>query len=142
MPLTSDTQRFAALSARLTGFDEATLEATGLTEEFRATAAERLGPGIYARLLREAGGPGESVGDTMDREVRDAARQVAYLWYTGGWPGSQPVVTSARAYAEALAWKAAGLTAPATDPGGYGSWAGASGRPIGRDGGDSEEYGR
>lgn len=119
VPITDETHRFTAVSARLTGFDGAALEATGLSDAYRAVAARRLGAGPYARLLHELREPDES----MDGELSEAARAVTYLWYTGSWPGSPPVVVSARAYAEALVWKAAGLRAPATDPGGYGSWA-------------------
>ncbi|MEV6247842.1 hypothetical protein AB0M38_16815 [Streptomyces sp. NPDC051742] len=119
MPITDDTHRFTALSARLTGFDGATLEATGLTDTYRSVAAEQLGAERYARLLQERREP----DDTLDDELRQAARELTYLWYTGSWPGSPPITVSPRAYAEALVWKAAGIKAPATDPGGYGSWA-------------------
>ncbi|MER5204240.1 hypothetical protein [Streptomyces sp. NPDC002825] len=114
MPITDETQRFAALSARLTGFDAGDLAATGLVEVYRSVAAERLGADRYERLLREPPDP---------EDLRSAARDVTYLWYTGSWPGPRPALVSPRAYAEALVWKAAGLTAPAAAPGGYGSWA-------------------
>ncbi|WP_190020314.1 hypothetical protein [Streptomyces hiroshimensis] len=136
MPITDDLHRFTALSARLTGFDVVALEATGLTEVYRAVAAERLGAERYARLLRELGEP----DDAMDGELREAAQAVTYLWYTGSWPGPPPTVVSPRAYAEGLVWKAAGLKAPATDPGGYGSWGEARDRSGRGDGG--EESGR
>ncbi|WP_328946101.1 hypothetical protein OG259_36295 [Streptomyces sp. NBC_00250] len=129
MPITDETLRFTALSARLTGFDEEDLAATGLTDVYRAVASERLGPRRYGRLLREV--PAEP-DDVVDGELRQAAREVTYLWYTGSWPGSPPYVVSPRAYAEGLVWKAAGVRAPATDPGGYGSWADAPDR-SGRD---------
>lgn len=122
--ITDETHRFTALSARLTGFDGAALEATGLTDAYRAVAAERLGAGPYARLLHEL----RETDDSMDGELREAARAVTYLWYTGSWPGPPSVAVSSRAYAEALVWKAAGLKAPATEPEGYGSWAGTPDR--------------
>ncbi|MFE0173280.1 hypothetical protein ACFWZ2_13250 [Streptomyces sp. NPDC059002] len=125
MSLTDDVHRFTALSARLTGFEESDLEATGLTEVYRAVAAERLGAARFARLLFELGEP----DDVMDGELREAARTVTYLWYTGSWPGPPPIVVSPRAYAEGLVWKAAGLKAPATEPGSYGSWGEAGDRP-------------
>ncbi|MEV4939860.1 hypothetical protein [Streptomyces zaomyceticus] len=96
--------------------------ATGLTELYRAVASERLGALRYARLLSEAR---EDPYDLMEGELREAARAVTYLWYTGSWPGSPPFVVSPRALAEGLVWKAAGVGAPATAPGGYGSWAGS-----------------
>ncbi|MEU9703877.1 hypothetical protein [Streptomyces sp. NPDC047981] len=120
VPHRDETQRFTALSARLTGFDEAALEATGSTEVYRSVAVERLGAERYARLLREPEDVGEPSG-----ELRESARAVTYLWYTGSWPGSPPIAVSPRARAEGLVWKAAGLRAPATDPRGYGSWADA-----------------
>ncbi|MFD9882668.1 hypothetical protein ACFWZT_14595 [Streptomyces alboflavus] len=85
---------------------------------YRAVAAQELGAQRYTRLLRELLDP----DDVMDGELREAAQAVTYLWYTGSWPGPPPIVVSPRSYAEGLVWKAAGLKAPATDPGGYGSW--------------------
>ncbi|WP_328622880.1 hypothetical protein [Streptomyces sp. NBC_00354] len=130
MPITDETHRFTALSVRLTGFDGAALEATGLTDTYRAVAAEQLGAGPYARLLHELREP----DDSMDDDLREAARAVTYLWYTGSWPGWPPLTVSSRAYAEGLVWKAAGLKAPATDPEGYGSWAGTPDRSAPGDG--------
>ncbi|MFB7449567.1 hypothetical protein ACFTWS_05120 [Streptomyces sp. NPDC057027] len=120
MPHTDETEQFTALSARLTGFDDVDLIATGLVEVYRAVAVEQLGTELYGRLLEPA--------DATDDALRAAARAVTYLWYTGSWPGPPPRLVSSRAYAEALVWKAAGLTAPAAAPGGYGSWAEVSGR--------------
>ncbi|MEX0171181.1 hypothetical protein [Streptomyces sp. LMG1-1-1.1] len=124
MPLTDETQRFTALSARLTGFDGEELTATGLVETYRAVAAERLGAEPYRRLLD---GTEEPVG-ALDGELGVSARAVTYLWYTGSWPGTPSLLVSPRAYAEGLVWKAAGLTAPAAAPGGFGSWAEGAGR--------------
>ncbi|WP_329285987.1 hypothetical protein [Streptomyces sp. NBC_00691] len=128
MPLTDESQRFTSLSARLTGFDGAELDATGMAEAYRAVAAEQLGARRYARLLRELP---EEPDDAGDPELRSAAEAVTHLWYTGSWPGPPPFLVSPRAYAEGLVWKAAGLRAPATEPGGYGSWAEAPGRHEG-----------
>ncbi|MFD3945130.1 hypothetical protein [Streptomyces sp. NPDC058579] len=119
MPNRDETQRFTALSVRLTGFDEVALEATALAEVYRSVAAGQLDAERYQRLLRD---PDD---DALDSDLREAARAVTYLWYTGSWPGSPPIVVSPRAQAEGLVWKAAGLHAPGTDPGGYGSWADA-----------------
>ncbi|MEU4269160.1 hypothetical protein [Streptomyces sp. NPDC026092] len=121
MPNRDETQRFTALSVRLTGFDEVALEATELTEVYRSVAAEQLGAQRYERLLRELRNPDEA----LDHELQEAARAVTYLWYTGSWPGTPPIVVSPRAQAEGLVWKAADLYAPATEPFGYGSWADA-----------------
>ncbi|MBP2586526.1 hypothetical protein J3A78_007004 [Streptomyces sp. PvR006] len=133
---TDDARHFTSVSAQLTGFDGADLEATGMAEVYRAVAAEQLGPERYARLLRELP---EEPADAGDPELRTAAEAVTHLWYTGSWPGPPPFLVSPRAYAEGLVWKAAGLKAPATAPGGYGSWAGAPDRPAGRGPGDGVE---
>ncbi|HEX7304878.1 hypothetical protein [Lentzea sp.] len=45
--------------------------------------------------------------------------EIIQLWYTGEWRGTIP---SSRAYAEGLAWKAAGVAAPGTRGPGFGSW--------------------
>ncbi|MET8750804.1 hypothetical protein ABZW32_12010 [Streptomyces sp. NPDC004667] len=119
MATSDDTSDFTALSARLTGFDEEELRATGLCDAYRRVASEQLGTGRFERLLRGAARPG---GGT-DGGLPDAARAVTLLWYTGSWPGPPPFVVSPLAYAQGLAWKAAGLMAPATEPAGYGSWA-------------------
>lgn len=115
---TDDTRRFAALSARLTGFDEAALEGTGLAEAYRTVASEQLGTRRFERLLREEG----LLDERTTGDLLEAARAVTYLWYTGSWPGPPPFVVSPRAHAEGLVWKAAGLVAPATEPQVHGSW--------------------
>ncbi|MBW8737097.1 MAG: hypothetical protein JF621_08190 [Streptomyces turgidiscabies] len=119
MQTTDETSGFTALSQELTGFDEATLRGTGLAGTYLAVAAEQLGPDRLRRLLEASGGP---LGE-LDDDLRGAARALTHLWYTGSWPEPSPFVVSARAYAEGLVWKAAGIAAPATAPGGYGSWA-------------------
>jgi hypothetical protein len=120
VPHTDETEQFTALSARLTGFDDVDLIATGLVEVYRAVAVEQLGTELYGRLLEGT--------EPVDDASQAAARAVTYLWYTGSWPGPPPRLVSSRAYAEALVWKAAGLSAPAAAPGGYGSWAEVGGR--------------
>lgn len=119
MQTTDETADFTALSQELTGFDAATLRGTGLVETYLAVAAERLGRDRLGRLL---GAGGDPLGE-LDDDLLSAARALTHLWYTGSWPEPSPFVVSARAYAEGLVWKAAGLAAPATAPGGYGSWA-------------------
>ncbi|MEU9713917.1 hypothetical protein [Streptomyces sp. NPDC047976] len=114
-----DTSDFLELSARLTGFAPEALEATGLRDTYRRVAEEQLGTARLERLLAATGLPDGSGGDGL----LAAARALTLLWYTGSWPGPPPFVVSPHAYAQGLAWKAAGLTAPATDPAGYGSWA-------------------
>lgn len=107
------------LSEWLTGFDGAYLRATRLVEVYRGVAVEQLGADLFGRLL---GGRGRPTAELED-DLAGAARAVTFLWYTGSWPGPPPFVVSPRAYAHGLAWRAAGLVAPATAPAGYGSWA-------------------
>ncbi|HEY8983109.1 MAG TPA: hypothetical protein VIU15_26460 [Streptomyces sp.] len=109
--------RFIVLSRGLTGFDAEVLRGTGLAERYLAVAVEQLGGERLGRLLEV----GESFGE-LDDDLLGAALALTHLWYTGSWPGPTSFVVSARAYAEGLVWKAAGLAAPATAPGGYGSW--------------------
>ncbi|GFE19275.1 hypothetical protein Sgleb_73220 [Streptomyces glebosus] len=116
---TEETDGFPELSAQLTGFDDAYLRATGLVEVYRAVAVEQLGTDLFERLLGGQGRPTEELND----DLLDAARAVTFLWYTGSWPGPPPFVVSPGSYAQGLAWRAAGLAAPATAPAGHGSWA-------------------
>jgi hypothetical protein len=55
------------------------------------------------------------------RALADGApeAEIIQLWYTGVWRG---VIPAERAYAEGLAWKAAGVAAPGTVGPGFGSW--------------------
>ncbi|GGM71393.1 hypothetical protein GCM10011609_03820 [Lentzea pudingi] len=55
------------------------------------------------------------------RALADGApeHEIIRLWYTGVWRGAIP---GERAYAEGLAWKAAGVAAPGTRGPGFGSW--------------------
>ncbi|MFJ8020531.1 hypothetical protein [Streptomyces sp. NPDC096311] len=125
MQTTDETADFMVLSKKLTGFDVATLRGTGLAETYLAVAAEQLSRDRLGRLLEAGGGP---LGE-LDDDLLSAARALTHLWYTGSWPEPSPFVVSARAYAEGLVWKAAGIAAPATAPGGYGSWAASPSAP-------------
>ncbi|MCX4637696.1 hypothetical protein OG775_21545 [Streptomyces platensis] len=116
---TDETDDFTELSAQLTGFDDDCIRATGLVEVYRAVAVEQLGTDLFERLL---GAQGRPTGELND-DLLDAARAVTFLWYTGSWQGPPPFVVSPASYAHGLAWRAAGLVAPATAPAGYGSWA-------------------
>lgn len=106
---------FLALSAELTGFTAEELYATGLVTEYRDLVAREAGPDDYARLV---GGEPHTVPELV--------RAMTRLWYTGSWPGLRggagPYLVSARAYAEALVWRAAGTPAPGTTAPGFGSW--------------------
>ncbi|WP_329559877.1 hypothetical protein OG711_19240 [Streptomyces uncialis] len=108
-------QDFVTLSAELTGFTAEELYATGLVTEYRELVAREAGPDNYARLV---GGEPHTVPELV--------RAMTRLWYTGSWPGLRggagPYLVSARAYAGALVWRAAGTPAPGTTAPGFGSW--------------------
>ena len=94
---------FLNLSCRLTGFDVATLQGTGLVEAYHDLVLESLGEeGL--RELTDGGG---------------AARRLIRLWYTGHWDGA---MVSAAAYRAGLLWRAIGVSPPGAWPPGYGSW--------------------
>ncbi|MCX2947321.1 hypothetical protein [Lentzea sp. NEAU-D7] len=80
-------------------FVELSAELTGFSaEELRST-------GLVEQYRALAGGASEA--------------EIIQLWYTGVWRG---VIPTERAYAEGLAWKAAGVAPPGTAAPGFGSW--------------------
>lgn len=116
---------FVAVSAVLTGFGAAELEALGLAEDYAAVVAGQIGAGGIGRIagaLERVGG----LEDVRDEGLLEAARAVTHLWYTGCWPGvggGEPFVVSSRAYAGGLVWRTFGGDAPGTAQPGFGSWA-------------------
>lgn len=94
---------FLNLSCRLTGFDAATLQGTGLVEAYHDLVLESLG---------EEGLQGLTDGGS-------GARRLIRLWYTGHWDGA---MVSAAAYRAGLLWRAIGVSPPGARPPGYGSW--------------------
>ncbi|MFI7290166.1 hypothetical protein ACIBRY_26480 [Streptomyces anulatus] len=116
---------FVAVSALLTGFSAAELEALGLAEDYAALVARRIGAESLGRLtgaLEQVGG----LRGVRDEELLETARAVTHLWYTGCWPGvkgEDPFVVSPRAYAGGLVWRTFGGSAPGTARPGFGAWA-------------------
>ncbi|WP_055524609.1 hypothetical protein [Streptomyces graminilatus] len=116
---------FVAVSASLTGFSVAELEAVGLAEDYAAVVAGRTEAGSLALLagaLEQVGG----LRGVRDEGLLETARAVTHLWYTGCWPGirgESPFVVSPRAYAGGLVWRTFGGSAPGTAQPGFGSWA-------------------
>ena len=105
---------FRALSAKLTGFDESTLD-----------------PQFAAELRRALLGAGHAAGLATLAETTAAAATVATLaletdiisaWYSGVLPGAPPVV--AKLYG-ALVWSAADFATPPGMCAGGGGWSGA-----------------
>lgn len=124
-----DTSDFVKLSAQLTGFGADRLYATGLAGDYRDAVIAQVGSSRL-RLLVEAGGQGENTpGEALDGELDELsesgelpelARSIAYLWYTGSWPGrpgeGETFVVSSQAYVQGLVWAALGGRAPGTAP--------------------------
>jgi hypothetical protein len=131
--LSDEGRRFAQHCATLTGFELYDLLATGMTEEYLATAREQVGAATVDAVLAVVDRDPTELSGT-DLEV---ARALTYLWYTGAWPRLAPeahgllrreaanieFVVSPDAYTEGLVWRTfnghpAGAKAP-----GFATWA-------------------
>lgn len=149
---TSDTplEQFVAMSSALTGFDTAEVWGTGMAETYLGVVPGILGGDYLARLLTRwdsinarAGGD-ESYRDKLiasdllaDEALGPIAKNVVALWYLGMWnqlPAAWRAAhgafardvtayVSARAYRQALVWKAAHTHPPGAKQQGFGSWA-------------------
>jgi hypothetical protein len=138
-------ESFTALSAFLTGFDEARLWGTGLVEEHLDVLDQVLGAGIVDELLGAfqrlpAGGQHAEAVETAvlgDSKLGPVARNLIVLWYSGTWTqmpadwraayGASELdttrTTSGAAYRGGLQWAAAGAHPPGASHQGFGSWA-------------------
>ena len=142
--------QFVALSSALTGFDIAEVWATGMVETYFGVIPVILDGDYLGRLLTRwtsihtRAGDDESYRDELiesellaDDTLGPLAKNVVALWYLGMWtqlPASWRAVhgafardmtayVSARAYRQALVWKAAHTHPPGTKQQGFGSWA-------------------
>lgn len=151
-PRTADTalEQFVAMSAALTGFDAAEVWATGMAGTYVGVVPSILGGDYLGRLLTRWGsiqgraGSDEAYRDDLiasellaDETLGPIARNVVALWYLGMWhqlPAAWRAAhgafardvtayVSARAYRQALVWKAAHTHPPGAKPQGFGSWA-------------------
>ena len=93
-----ESQSFRALSARLTGFSEAEIDAELALDMMDGLRAAGLGDALE-RLLAD--------GPSGDEAL---ARQIAVAWYSGMHPGVAG--PSLRAYYDALVWRALEFTRP------------------------------
>ncbi|MFC8453306.1 hypothetical protein [Kitasatospora sp. NPDC057223] len=128
---------FVAVSALLTGFDEAELTADGMAPAHWATLLGQIGGEHCARLLGALAAAGGDPGGTGDEVLGELARALCLLWYAGEWPELSPAARSAlgpaagdgpagdpaRAYAGGLLWRTFGGHAPGSRQPGQGSWA-------------------
>jgi hypothetical protein len=126
-------ERFVALSARLTGFGHVTLLGTGMTSEYLDALDAVLGAGMVDELLAV-----EDIGEALDdAKLGPIARNVILLWYCGTWTalpddwraayGTSPLdttrVESAEAYQAGLQWVVAGAHPAGARQQGFGAWA-------------------
>jgi hypothetical protein len=142
--------QFVAISAVLTGYDRAELQATGCTEDYWHQFREVTPEPILAEFLSP--GPSLEAGMASEREEvervvrRDylsssklgpLARALIQLWYLGQWiPLPQEWrraygasrfdvsrIISTRAYKEGLVWDAIGAHPMGAKQQGFGAWA-------------------
>lgn len=143
-------EQFVALSVTLTGFDAADLWGTGQVQTYYALLPSIVGDAIFGRLMGRwqdtwiRGEGDEPLLETLVKEqiledptLGPVARNLTYLWYTGGWnqlpadwrnvhgasANDQTYIVSSAAYTEGLVWKAIHAHPTAAKQPGYGSWA-------------------
>ncbi len=125
---------FVELSATLTGFNSAELEATGMVEPYLAALLEIVGFEIVDDLLSAHSETAESLlaGDCLG----PVCRNIIVLWYLGQWDqlpadwrssygastGDLNKILSAESYKEGLVWPTMGSHPQAAKQPGYGSW--------------------
>jgi len=135
--------QFSQLSAALTGFSAAELQATGLLRAYFDELALVLGHAIRQKYF----GSGLGIEALLaDRVWGPLTRNLIRMWYLGqwtklpgGWERSEPFnqnetsgfdefgrnvdrIISPRAYTEGLAWKAAGVNPMGAKEPGFASW--------------------
>lgn len=143
-------RRFLALSAILTGFDDAELWGTGMVDEYLGWLLGTVGDQLTGDLLsvvQDAIDDAEGDLAKLELLVRDniladdtlgaIARNLIVLWYLGQWnqlPADwrdahgasaldQTCIVSPEAYAQGLAWKAIYTHPTGAQMPGYASWA-------------------
>ena len=133
--------RFMALSAVLTGYDEASLHGTGCAEDYWRQLCRVLPADMASAIPSLEQNPRIDPDDVRPLLSSDAwgpvMRNIIRLWYLGIWHplpeswrgryGSSPFdverVISARAYKEALVWNAIGAHPMGAKQQGFGAWA-------------------
>lgn len=139
----SEFRAFLTVSAALTGYNSAELQATGCAQEYWHQLRQVLPGDILARFLSHADALGQGGDDEIirtqylsDRRLGPVARSLIQLWYLGQWVplpqdwrerygASRFDVTriiSARAYKEGLVWDAIGAHPMGAKQQGFGAW--------------------
>lgn len=137
---------FVAVSAALTGYDEAELYGTGLVTSYLEHVRAVLGDGLAARLLATGHDvvrrSGVDLAGEIERRLLDdpdlgpPARNLVVLWYTGQWvqlPGpwrdrhgasrrDVDAVLSPESYTEGLVWDAIGAHPQGAKAPGFATW--------------------
>lgn len=136
---------FLTISARLTGFEVAELQATGLSEKYLSVVTQATPADVLVQFLEEAERilqAGEINPTVIEPMIAASlfplscfgglAQNIVFMWYSGQW---QPTVdaknvdletvrnASPDAYVQGLVWVAAETHPPGAKQPGYGSWA-------------------
>jgi hypothetical protein len=138
---------FLSLSAALTGFSVAQLQGTGMASTYYDEMVAIVGDELTVALIRE-GSLALRWRDDVEEQLRlrlmddgdlgPLARNLAVLWYTGGWVqlpadwrqrhGASSLdserLLSARSWTEGLMWPAIGAHPTGAKAPGFASWVG------------------
>lgn len=154
MSNTSNTElgiAFKAMSAAFTGFNEATLQGTGMNEKYLEHIVNSLNLEIveelillYAELALACEGDPEALKRAMRHQIFASPKwgplaiNIIQLWYTSTWnqmsydwtqaygpffPNDLTTIISPEAYKQGLIWKAVGAHPMGAKQEGFASWA-------------------
>ncbi|TDD38654.1 hypothetical protein E1287_05060 [Actinomadura sp. KC06] len=89
--VSEDVSKFIELSEVLTGFSRYDLRGTGMAESYLDTVKRQIGTSNYDDLLAIlAAAPRQSPDWDGRPALLEAARAIAYLWYTGASEAAPP----------------------------------------------------
>lgn len=142
---------FKAMSAAFTGFNESTLQGTGLNDVYLQTIANALDKELieelitlYATLVLENPDNPTALKKAMRHQIFASpkwallAQNIIQLWYTGTWnqmsfswtqaygpffPNDETNIISSDSYKQGLIWKAVGAHPMGAKQEGFASWA-------------------
>ncbi|MCE7994471.1 MAG: hypothetical protein HEP71_20965 [Roseivirga sp.] len=142
---------FKAMSAAFTGFNESTLQGTGLNDVYLQTVCNALNQtlveeliALYATLVLENPDNPKGLKHAMRHQIfaspkwAPLAQNIIQLWYTGTWnqmsfdwtqaygpffPNDNTAIVSSDSYKQGLIWKAVGAHPMGAKQEGFASWA-------------------
>jgi len=141
-------ETFRKMSATLTGFSEADIQGTGLTDAYAEAIQHNLTEALYVELLTlfttieaETKTP-EALNQQLRHQVFASpkfgpmARNIMMLWYTGTWSSmptdwvttygpigsNQSCIISSQSYLNGLVWDAVGAHPMGGKQEGFASW--------------------